>query len=206
MIKALLLIFDPIRTWERIVAARRGRASLFLGYFLPLLVLVSVLEGYGLLHCTRARGETGRIEALTVPQMLFYEAAQFILAIAVLYILAYLIKALGETFHGRHTFTQTFTVATYGLAPVLLLRLLDIVPGMSPWLGWAIGVALAGVVLYHGLPRVMLPDPPQAFGLFLMSALLLAFVTGLVRFVTAWYLQGRLTKLDAIISRFAHGH
>src|ERR1041385_8479796 len=206
MIKVLLLIFDPVRTWEGVVAARRSRTALLLGYFLPLLVLVSVIEGYGLIHVHRARGQMGRIETLSVPQMVFYEVAQFALAILVLFILAYLIKALGETFHGRHTFTQTFTVATYGLAPVLLLRLLDIVPGMSPWLGWAVGGALAGVVLYHGLPRVMLPDPPQAFGLFLMSALLLAFVTGLVRFVTAWYLQGRLTKLDAIISRFAHGH
>ena len=33
-------------------------------------------------------------------------------------------------------------------------------------------------ILYHGVPRIMLPDPPDAFGLYLMSALLLTMVTG----------------------------
>jgi hypothetical protein len=44
------------------------------------------------------------------------------------------------------------------------------------------------------------PDPPQAFGLFMMSSLLLFLITGLARFVTAWYLQGRFTKLEPVIS------
>ena len=37
----------------------------------------------------------------------------------------------------------------------------------------------------------MEPDPSHAFGLYLMSALLLVLVSGLVRFVTAAYLGGK---------------
>ena len=50
---------------------------------------------------------------------------------------------------------------------------------------------------------MMEPDPAHAFGLFLMSALLLVLVSGLVRFVTASYLQGKFPKLQVIISDLA---
>ena len=43
---------------------------------------------------------------------------------------------------------------------------------------------------------MMDPDPSHAFGLFFMSALLLVLITGLVRFVTAAYLQGKFPKLQ----------
>jgi hypothetical protein len=38
-----------------------------------------------------------------------------------------------------------------------------------------------------------------------MSTVLLLIVTGLARFVTTWYLQGRFTKLDDVISRVTSG-
>ena len=66
-----------------------------------------------------------------------------------------------------------------------------------------IGICLSVAVLYHGVPRMMEPDPPHAFGLFLMSSLLLALVTGLVRFATAAYLSGKFSKLQAIVSDLA---
>ena len=42
MIKALLLIFDPIATWDGILRARRGVVSILVVYLLPMLLLVSV--------------------------------------------------------------------------------------------------------------------------------------------------------------------
>jgi hypothetical protein len=70
-------------------------------------------------------------------------------------------------------------------------------------LSWAIGIILSIAVLYHGVPRMMEPDPPHAFGLFFMSALLLALVTGLVRYATASFLEGKFPKLQVIISDLA---
>jgi hypothetical protein len=61
---------------------------------------------------------------------------------------------------------------------------------------------LSAAILYHGLPRVMLPDPPHAFGLYLMSVVLLVMISGLACFLTTWYLEGRFTRLDTVISRF----
>jgi hypothetical protein len=48
----------------------------------------------------------------------------------------------------------------------------------------------------------MQPDPPHAFGLYVTSSFLLILTTGVARFVTAWYLEGRLTPVERIISDF----
>ena len=62
-----------------------------------------------------------------------FEIAQLIASLTVVWIGAKLIKALGDTFHGRHSFDQTFTVTAYGLSPLFLLRLLNSFPSVSPW-------------------------------------------------------------------------
>ena len=129
--------------------------------------------------------------------------AQLLVSLCVVFAGASLLKALGETFHGRHTYHQAFTAVAYGLSPFFLLRLLDVVPGINPWVSWAIGILLSAAVLYHGVPRMMAPDPAHAFGLFLMSMLLLALVTGLVRFVTAAFMQGKFPRLQVIVSDLA---
>jgi hypothetical protein len=86
---------------------------------------------------------------------------------------------------------------------MFLLRLLDAFPPVNPWVSWSIGILLSVTVLYQGVPRVMQPDPPQAFGLFFMSALLLTISTGLVRLVTACYLGGSFKSLEAFVSNLA---
>jgi Yip1 domain len=200
MIKALLLIAFPIPTWERIAAAKRKWPMVLFFYFLPFLLLTCLAEGYGLVQWGKPRGRIPRDVQFSVPQAVIYEVAITLLTIGVVFLLAMLIKSLGETFHGRHSFNQAFTVAAFGLGPMLLFRLLDAFPRVSPWLSWVIGIFLVLAILYTGLPIVMQPDPPHALGLYLMTSMMVVFVTGLARFVTAWYLQGKFPKLDALVS------
>jgi hypothetical protein len=203
MIKALLLIINPAGTWEGIFRARRSLVFVLVVYLFPLLLLASAAEGYGLVHWGKWQGEISRIKQFPIREAEVIETAQFLLALVVIFVGANMIKSIGETFHGRHTYSQTFTAVAYGLSPLFLLRLLDAFPGISPWLSWAIGIILSIAVLYHGVPRMMEPDPPHAFGLFFMSALLLALVTGLVRYATASFLEGKFPKLQVIISDLA---
>jgi hypothetical protein len=200
MIKAILLVIEPVPTWERIVAAQRRWSSILLGHLFPLLLLVCAVEGYGLVRWGKPRGRIPHLQVFSVSEAIVFESAQLILSLGIVFLSAKLLKALGETFHGRHSLEQSFTVAAYGLSPFFLLRLLGAFPAVSPWFIWGIGMVLSAAVLYHGLPRVMLPDPPHAFGLYLMSVVILLIITGLACFLTSWYLQGRFTKLDAIIS------
>jgi hypothetical protein len=200
MIKALLLIAFPIPTWERIVATKRPWPMILFFYYLPFVLLTCLAEGYGLVKWGKPRGRFPKDVLFSVRHAVIFEIAMVLILVGIVFILAMLIKSLSETFHGRNSFNQAFTVAAYGLGPMLLFRMLDAFPDLSPWLTWGIGVFLAAAILYTGLPIVMQPDPPHALGLYLMSTLMLIFVTGLARFVTAWYLQGKFTKLDALVS------
>jgi hypothetical protein len=205
MITALLVIFDPIPTWDRIAVTHRKWSGILVFHLLPLLLLVSVVEGYGLMHWGKPRGTIHGVRELSFSQTTVFEAGQLLLSLLVVFVSAKLVKALGETFHGRHSLTEAFTATAYGLGPLFLLRLFNAIPSMPPYVTWGIGIVLSVATLYHGLPRVMRPDPPHAFGLYLMSAVLLLMITGLACFLTTWYLQGKFGKLDDLITHFIPG-
>jgi len=203
MIKALLLVFDPARTWDQVVHARRGLAYILCVQVLPLLLAAAVLEGYSLMRWGREQAEIALVKKFAFNEALLYEAAQLLLIVAAVFIAAWIIKSVGDTFFGRHTFHQAFTLTAYGLSPWLVLRLLDAFPGAGPWITWGIGAMLATAVLYHGVPRVMRSLPPHTFGLYLMSVVSLVGVTGLLRFVTAWFLSGRCKPVEHLLEQVA---
>lgn len=203
MIKALFLIFETEAAWDRVVRTRRGIGRLMGFSLLPMLLIVGAVETYGLVKLGRWQSLVGRVVRFPVREALIFEAGELLLMTVVILVGAYFIKALGDTFHGRNTYTQALTVAVYGLSPVFLFRLLDVFPTMNLWVPWAFGILLTVKVLYHGVPRIMLPDPPNAFGLYLMSAILLAMVTALERLITAGCLGGTFKPVDAFVAHLA---
>jgi hypothetical protein len=203
MIKALLLIFLPRHTWEQIAAVQRKVSVVFLTYLLPLLLLSTLAECYGLVHWGKPRGAAGHLTTFPLSQAVVFGAGRILMSIIIVLVVAKMMKSLGETFHGRHSIHQVFLLAAYGMSPLFLLRVLNLFPAVSPWATWVVGVILAIMALYHGLPIIMKPDPSHAFGLYFMSCLLMTIVTGLDCFLTAWYLGGKFTKLDELISSLA---
>lgn len=204
MIKALLLIFSSQATWLRIVQTPRKWGLLLATYFVPMALLACAAEGFGLVRWGKMRGAIPHLTRFSVSQMLVFESVQFILSLGIVLLAAWLIKSFGETFHGRHPFSQTLTVAAYGLSPLFFLRLADAFPYVPWWLTWVVGIFLSISILYSGIPLVMRPDPPHALGLYLLTSMFLIIITGLPRFVTAWYLAGKFPKLDAWVSHIAH--
>lgn len=203
MIKALMLIFNPAGTWGRIALYKRRWWVISILYLLPLLVITGAAEGYGLIHWGKPAGEVSQIKLYSNSNALIFEVLQLILFLVIVFIGARLIKAVAETFHARHTFNEAFTVAAYGLGPWFAIRIFDIFPGVTSWIYWSVwiaGILVSIGTLYHGIPLVMQPDPPQAFGMYVASSVLLLFLTGLVRFLTFWYLAGNFGKLDVFIS------
>lgn len=202
MIKALLLIFEPVNAWDS--AARKRLASTILLYLLPMMLIVGFAEGYALAEWGRFQSPILGTKKFTPEEALLSEVAQAALMAVIIMVSTYFIKALGETFHGKHNYTQAATVVIYGLSPVFLLRLLDMIPNCNLWIPWVLGIMLTTKILYHGVPRVMQPDPPHAFGLFFMSALLLTLVTGAERFITIGYLTGKYKPVSEVITQIAH--
>jgi hypothetical protein len=199
MIKALLLIFEPVQAWDRVVQAQRSLLFVLCLYLMPMVVITSSWEGYSLVrwgHVQELHKEVERLKKFPPGEAIIYACSHALLTLIIIFLSAKLIKALGETFHGRHTYAQAFKVAAYGTSPLFLARLFDAIPQVNPWITWVIGVVLCASVLYQGVPRVMNPDPPHAFGLYFMSSLIITAMTGLVRFFTAWYLEGRFKPVE----------
>jgi len=201
MFKALLLIFSPGRTWENIADSRRGIFYILITYLLPMMLLTSFGEGYGLIHWGKWQGEPFHIRKLSHGEAIVFEAGQFFATLLLIVINASLAKSVGSTFHGRHTFTQGFTAVSYGLAPLFLCRLLNASSEVNPWLSWSIGILLSIALLYHGVPLVMDPDPAHAFGLYMITSLMVFMTTGMLELITAFYLHGKFPNLEqAIVS------
>ena len=200
MINAVLLILEPVATWERIFRTRRGLLFVLLANLAPMLVLSGAAEAYGLVQWGKTLSEIGKLKHFKVNEAIGFELAQMVLYLAIIFACALILKSMCDTFHGQHRYPQAFATIVYGLSPVFLFRLLDALPAISPWVPWAIGILLSVAVLYQGLPRMMEPDPPHAFGLYLMNSLILLLATGLMRFITAGYIEGKFGKLQTLIA------
>jgi len=195
MINAILLIFDPANTWERIEKSQRSIWTVFFLYLLPLLLLTSALEGYGLVRFGKERDSImEKVMPVPVSQELAirYEVAQLVLSLLVVFGGAWILKKGGEGFHRRHTYTETFTLLAYSLSPLFLLRILDGWPAINTWICWGIGIFISVTVLYRGLPRIMKPDPSSALGLCLLASVLLIVLTGLAHFLAVLVLDEKL--------------
>jgi len=199
MIRALLLVLEPQRTWDRIATEDRSIARTFWLYVMPLLLLTCVVEGLGMHFWGEWRGDPLRLKQLTGPEVVAHQLVHLVVNLALVFFGAKMFKSLGETFHGQHTYRQAFTVVAYGLGPFWSLRVLDAFPAVSPWVTYVLGMTLTIAVLYHGVPRVMLPDPPQAFGLYLVGCLVLALAAGVGRFLLVWLQQGRFVQLESFL-------
>jgi hypothetical protein len=190
MIKVLLLVFEPAMTWQKIAQAKWKTISILLFYLLPLLVLTLGGELAGMAHWGKAGEYLGKPQEfggkLPVSRdlLITYGVGQFVLSLALVAFSAKLMKSLVQTFSARQTYNQCFTVAAYAFGPLFLLRLCDAAPGMNPWATFAVGIVLTVATLYQGIPWVLEPDPPHAFGLYICTSLLLTCLGAVMRYLT----------------------
>lgn len=190
MIKALLLILDPSNTWDAIEQAERNLTKVLLQFLLPVLLITGAGEAYGLMTFGHRRSAVvERIVKVSPAVTARYKIAQVALDCFVLFGGAMALRRLGASFHRRHTYTECFITLAYSLSPVFLLRLLNMIPAINPWISWGIGILLAVSVLYRGIPRIMKPDPSSALGLYMISSLLLILISGLAEFLSLLVLQ-----------------
>lgn len=155
-----------------------------------MLLLVSVVEGWGLKTCGKWQVKFQVLKEFPLPKVVLYESIQAAMLLGMVLVCAFVVLKASQTFDQRRTYLQAFTVMAYGFAPLFWVRLADAGPAVSPWVTWVAGILMTIWVLYQGIPRVMQTDPTHAFGLYL-TAVFVAFLTsGLVRVLTGLYLVG----------------
>ena len=194
MIKVFFLIFEPSATWDRIAQARRSFAFVLCLHLMPMIILATAVEGWGLHEWGKwqPRFQKFRDFSQTPGTIITFEVIQALLLLLMVLLSALLLLKISQTFHSRRTYLDAFTTMAYGYSPVLLTRLLDAGPMMSPWTSWAIGIMLTVWILYQGIPRVMQPDPTHAFGLYLSGMFVVVLTSAMARLLTALYLLGEV--------------
>jgi hypothetical protein len=191
-----MLIFDPARTWERIESGPKNVARLFFLFLFPLMLVSSLVETWGLIHFgfdhSTLSDLPSRHVKVSTQLLLRYQATQAAFGLLLVFGGALLFRTIGEGFHRRHSYTETFTTLAYSISPLFLLRMLDGLPAVNTWVCWAIGISLSVAALYRGIPRIMRPDPSNALGLYLLCSLLLIAISGLAHFLASMVLQEKL--------------
>lgn len=202
MLRALLLIFDPANTWEKIETTKHSIAHVFFLYLLPIMLIAFAVEGWLLTQFGVERGPVvERIVRVGPEVILRYELVQFALSLALCFIGAWFLKMTGEGFHRRHSYTDCFATLGYSLGPYFLTRILDGWSVLNTWIPWTIGVLLTLSVLYRGIPRLMKPDPSSALGIYLLCSMLLIILLGLAHFIASMVLDEKI--LQPAINRSA---
>lgn len=209
MIKVFFLIFEPGVAWEKIARARRGFFFITIVQLLPLILLGSALETWGLLRNGKWQPQFQIFKHFPPEEIYTFAIVQFLVMFAVVFVSALLVYKIAQTFQDRLTFLQAFTTVAYGYSPIFLTHLLDASATMYPAVPWLLGVGLTMWILYQGIPRVMQPDPTHAFGVYLSAMIVVLLTSGLARLITAMYLLGHVDFQHSWLSnKIAHilGH
>src|SRR5438093_9187049 len=103
MVKALLLIFDPANTWEKIETTKHSVSRVLFMYLLPIMLLAFAVEGGLLLKLGVQRGHfSDRLKPVPQEVVVRYEVAQFVLGLAVCLVGGWLFQKFGQGFHRGH--------------------------------------------------------------------------------------------------------
>lgn len=206
MIKVFFLIFEPAVAWDKIAQARRSFWHVLFAHLLPMIALGCLVEGWGLANWGKWQPRFQKIKDFEITPVVNFEIIQFLLLLTMVLVSAYVLLVISQTFRTQHSsFLQSFTTMAYTFSPFFLFRLLDAGPMVSPWIPWALGMMLTIWVLYQAIPRVMMPDPTHAFGLYLSTIIVAILTSGVARALTALYLLGTVDfNHSYLLRRFGH--
>src|SRR5688500_996286 len=116
MIKALLLLLDPENTWGKIEQNPHSVASVFLSYFLPLLLLGTAVEIWGMMKLGYDKGDiVERRVKLEQNLAIRYGSAEVGLGLLAAFTSALLFKKVSQGFHRRHSYRETFATVGYSV-------------------------------------------------------------------------------------------
>jgi hypothetical protein len=201
MIKALLLIFEPTDTWEKIVQADRKAVAVFFIHLLPMMVLSLGFEVFALVRWGESNSFSGRVTPVTKEWAQNYGITHFVLLLVVIFLGARILQKLAQSFHSVHTYSQCFITLAYSLSPLFLGRVLDAWYFLETWVCWALGATLSIAVLYQGLPRIMKPDPSVALGIYIVSSMLVLILAAAEHYFALLVLHGDIhLPVPALVS------
>ncbi|EIL98969.1 MULTISPECIES: Yip1 family protein [Rhodanobacter] len=177
-IKAILT--TPRTEWPVAAAEPASVQGLYAGY-IAIVAALPIIAGFikGSLIGAGAFGITVRTPiGMGIVGMVLH----YVLALAIVYVVALVINALAPTFGGQKDMVQALKTVAYSWTASWIAGIAVIVP----WLGWLIAIAgaiYAIYLLYLGLPHTMKCPPEKAGGYTAVSviiAIVLSWIVGAI--------------------------
>ncbi|MBL8550374.1 MAG: DUF1282 family protein [Hyphomonadaceae bacterium] len=182
--RAYGLLREPKSEWRQIRDEETNIPSLMLGYVAPLAAVPPLAGLVGGLAFDR--GLTG------TPAQLFVGAViTFLVFMALIFFLGYLIGAIAENFEGERNELAAMKVAAFAPTPAFLLGMFSVWPPFW-WVG-LIGVAVSAFLLFRGLPILMKAPEDRA-----LSYAATVAVTGLIALVVLGVLTSCVTGIGRL--------
>ncbi|GAA0890290.1 Yip1 family protein [Rhodanobacter soli] len=177
-IKAILT--TPRTEWPAAAAEPATVQGLYTGY-IAIVAALPIIAGFikGSLIGTSMFGVTVRAPiGMGIVGMVLH----YVLALAIVYVVALIINALAPSFGGQKDMVQALKTVAYSWTASWIAGIAVIVP----WLGWLIAIAgavYAIYLLYLGLPHTMKCPPEKAGGYTAVSviiAIVLSWIVGVI--------------------------
>jgi hypothetical protein len=199
MIRALSLVWDPATVWENIARDRKSLRYVFTAYFLPVMLIAALGEGYTLARWqTWTAGPRGMMH-FDLDQIVVFETVRSALTCVIIVVCSYLLWLLREPFYARYNFEQAVVLVMYSLTPLFLCQVLSGVPRINLWISWGIGVYLSLRVFYHGVHYLAKTVPGSAVGLYVIGSAIIVGLTGAQRFMLIQCLTGHGSSINYFI-------
>lgn len=177
------IILQPKAEWERIETETADMRSLYVGYVVPLAAIAAVCATIGLLLFSWGMG--GFFIRLNPLQAVISGLFQFVMAVACVYAMGFIINILAPSFGAQQNELQAHKVAVYGSTAGLLAGVFSIHPLLAI-------LGLVGlysfVLLWFGLERLMkAPEDKRVIyyaaviGIAIVAGFVISLVLGVVR-------------------------
>jgi hypothetical protein len=199
MIRALSLVWAPATVWENIARDRKSLGFVFMAYFLPVMFMAALGEGYTMAHWrTWTAGPHGMMR-FDLGQIIVFEVARSAMTCVIVGVCSYIIWLLREPFYGRYNFAQALVLVMYSLGPLFLCQVLTGLPRINLWVSWGLGIYFSLRILYHGIRYLAKTDPGSVVGLYVISSVFIAGLTGAQRYMLIQCLTGHGSSINNFI-------
>jgi len=164
------IILAPKKEWAVIEGEKKPHMKVFIEYVLPLSLIAAVAAfiGYGLIGYSAFGVRIGSIS-----WGIRYAINQWVILVGAIYLMAFIVNLLAESFGGKKDFDQAFSLIAYSYTPMLLGGIFYIFPLLS------ILALLCGLygfyILYIGI-QPMMKAPSEKITVYFVVSLIAAIV------------------------------
>lgn len=183
--RAKNILVTPKTEWEVIAAETKPPKDLIVPYVLPLAGAAAVAGFIDAVLIGTSVPFLGTVR-MSMVSGLVHAIVQLIMGVVGVFIMGFIIDAVGPSFGAQKNMDQATKVAIYACTAAWVGGVLIIIPGLGPVLV-LLGVIYALYLLYLGLPRVMKSAEGKTLG-YTGAVIACLIALGLVVMVIMWML------------------